>query len=58
VNYCRELYQVPGVAETVNLDHIKQHYYRSQPTVNPTRIVPIGPEIDFSAPHDRAERFG
>ncbi|HET7307995.1 MAG TPA: glutathione S-transferase family protein [Gammaproteobacteria bacterium] len=56
-NYCRELYQVPGVAETVNLDHIKQHYYRSQPTVNPTRIVPIGPEIDFSAPTDRVAKF-
>lgn len=57
-NYCRDLYQVPGVAETVNLGHIKRHYYMSQPTVNPTRIVPIGPRIDFSAPHDRAERFG
>lgn len=54
--YCRDLYQVPGVAGTVNLEHIKQHYYRSQPTVNPTRIVPLGPEIDFSAPHDRASR--
>jgi putative glutathione S-transferase len=56
-NYCRELYQMPGVAGTVNLHHIKQHYYRSQPTVNPTRIVPIGPKIDFTAPHDRAEKF-
>lgn len=53
-NYCRELYQVPGVADTLNLDHIKQHYYRSHPTINPSRIVPIGPKIDFSAPHDRA----
>lgn len=52
-NYCRELYQVPGVADTVNLDHVKQHYYRSHPTINPSRIVPIGPEIDFAAPHDR-----
>ncbi|HMM63575.1 MAG TPA: glutathione S-transferase family protein [Mesorhizobium sp.] len=55
-NYLRDLYQVPGVAETVNLDHIKQHYYRSHPTINPTRIVPLGPELDFDAPHDR-DRF-
>jgi len=56
-NYLRDLYQVPGVAETVNLHHIKQHYYRSHKTINPTRIVPKGPEINYSAPHDRA-RFG
>lgn len=56
--YCRDLYQVPGVAETVNLDHIQQHYYRSQPAVNPTRIVPIGPHIDFSAAHDRDRLAG
>lgn len=55
-NYLRDLYQVPGVAETVNLDHIRQHYYRSHPTINPTRIVPLGPELDFDAPHDR-DRF-
>ncbi len=55
-NYLRDLYQVPGVAETVNLSHIKQHYYRSHPTINPTRIVPLGPEIDFGARHDR-DRF-
>ena len=52
-NYLRELYQVPGVAETVNLDHIKQHYYRSHTTINPTQVVPVGPELDYSAPHDR-----
>lgn len=51
--YTRELYQVPGVAETVSLDHIKRHYYRSQPSVNPTRIVPKGPELDFTEPHGR-----
>ncbi|MGP2493487.1 glutathione S-transferase family protein [Mesorhizobium sp. PUT5] len=55
-NYLRDLYQVPGVAETVNLSHIKQHYYRSHPTINPTRIVPLGPEIDYGAAHDR-DRF-
>jgi len=52
--YTRDLYQVPGVAETVNLDHIKRHYYRSHVSINPTRIVPLGPQIDFMAPHDRA----
>ena len=52
-NYLRELYQVPGVAETVNLHHIKSHYYGSHETINPTRIVPVGPEIDYSAPHNR-----
>lgn len=52
-NYLRDLYQVLGVAETVNLHHIKHHYYGSHKTINPTGIVPVGPEIDFSAPHDR-----
>jgi putative glutathione S-transferase len=56
-NYLRELYQVPGVKQTVDLDHIKRHYYWSHPQINPTRIVPLGPKLDFDAPHDRA-RFG
>jgi putative glutathione S-transferase len=56
-NYTRELYQVPRIAETVSIDQIKTHYYGSQRQVNPTGIVPIGPLIDFSAPHDRG-RFG
>jgi putative glutathione S-transferase len=51
--YVRELYQVPGVAETVNFDHIKTHYYASHRTINPTGMVPIGPEQDFTAPHGR-----
>ena len=51
--YTRELYQVPGVAATVNLDHIKLHYYGSHGTINPTGVVPLGPEIDFSLPHGR-----
>ncbi len=51
--YTRELYQVPGVAETVNLHHIKQHYYGSHGSVNPTGIVPKGPDIDYAAPHGR-----
>lgn len=51
--YTRELYQVPGVADTVNMHHIKHHYYVSHTTVNPTGIVPKGPDIDFTAPHGR-----
>ncbi len=54
-DYTRELYQVPGVAETVDMHHIKQHYYRSHETVNPTRIVPVGPDIDFDEPHTRGK---
>lgn len=56
-HYVRDLYQVPGVAETVNLEQIKRHYYGSQRQVNPTGIIPVGPQLDFAAPHDRA-RFG
>ena len=52
-NYLRDLYQMPGIAATVSLDHIKRHYYGSQLKVNPTGIVPIGPLIDITAPHDR-----
>ena len=52
-NYLRELYQMPGVAETVNMDHIKTHYYGSHRSINPTGIVPVGPVIDLDAPHDR-----
>jgi glutathionyl-hydroquinone reductase len=56
-NYTRDLYAVPRVAETVSIAQIKTHYYGSQRQVNPTGIVPIGPEIDFTAPNDRG-RFG
>ncbi|MGA8155679.1 MAG: glutathione S-transferase family protein [Rhodoplanes sp.] len=52
-NYLRDLYQTPGFGETVNLDHIKQHYYGSHRQINPTGIVPLGPALDFSTPHDR-----
>jgi len=52
-NYLRDLYQQAGVAATVNMDHIKRHYYGSQRHVNPTGIVPLGPQLDFLAPHDR-----
>jgi putative glutathione S-transferase len=52
--YLRDLYQQPGIAETVDVDFFKQHYYGSHDTINPHLIVPIGPEVDYSAPHDRA----
>jgi len=52
-NYTRELYQRPGIAATVNFAHIKRHYYQSHPSINPTRIVPVGPQVDFLSPHDR-----
>ncbi|MFL0804054.1 MAG: glutathione S-transferase family protein [Agarilytica sp.] len=52
-HYLRELYQWPGVADTVNFHHIKQHYYASHTMINPTGIVPIGPEIDYSSEHNR-----
>ena len=55
-NYFKELYQVPGVKETCNIDHIKRHYYKSHNKINPTRIVPKGPEIDFGTPHNRAQK--
>lgn len=51
--YTRELYQVPGIAETVNMDHIKTHYFGSHRSINPTGIVPKGPDIDFMQPHGR-----
>jgi glutathionyl-hydroquinone reductase len=54
--YTRELYQMPGVAETVRMDHIKLHYYASHTAINPTGIVPNGPALDFLAPHGRAAR--
>jgi putative glutathione S-transferase len=56
------LYQHPGIAATVNMDHIKRRYYMTHGDINPSRIVPLGPELDFTRPHgrerlqDRAER--
>ncbi|MEQ9366039.1 MAG: glutathione S-transferase family protein [Leptospirales bacterium] len=52
-NYVKELYQVSGVAGTCHMDHIKEHYYTSHESVNPTRLIPLGPALDFSEPHDR-----
>jgi putative glutathione S-transferase len=51
--YLRELYQVPGVGDTVNFEHIKGHYYGSHKNINPSGIIPLGPELDLDAPHDR-----
>ncbi len=53
--YTRELYQWPGVAATVDLGEIKAHYYGTHPALNPTRIVPDGPALDFDAPHGRMQ---
>lgn len=52
-NYLRELYQLSGIQETCSLQHIKYHYYYSHTCINPTRIVPKGPELDLMQPHDR-----
>lgn len=51
--YLLDLYQQPGIADTVHLDHIKRHYYYTHDDINPTRIVPLGPELDFNRPHGR-----
>ena len=57
-NWLRELYQWPGIAETVDFEHIKNHYYGSHKTINPTGVVPKGPAQDFTAAHDRAQLSG
>lgn len=57
-NYLRELYQWPGVADTVNMQHIKHHYYRSHPQINPTGIVPNGPKLELELAHDRHRLSG
>ena len=51
--YTRELFQIPGIADTVDFHHIKNHYYGSHGSINPTRVVPLGPQIDFTEPHGR-----
>jgi putative glutathione S-transferase len=51
--YARELYQLPGVQKTCVMDHVKAHYYRSHEEINPTGLVPAGPDVDWSASHDR-----
>jgi putative glutathione S-transferase len=56
--YTKDLYQTPGIEETVNMDHITRHYYASHADINPKRIVAVGPDIDFSEPHDRDQYAG
>ena len=51
--YIRDIYQLPGVAATVDMDHIKRHYYASHLNINPTGVVPVGPDIDYGSPHGR-----
>jgi glutathionyl-hydroquinone reductase len=51
--YLRDLYQIPGIAETVDFDQIKRHYYITQDEINPSKIVPVGPIMDLDAPHER-----
>ena len=51
--YLKDLYQLPGMAETVDFDHIKRHYYMTHDDINPTRIVPLGPLLDLKSPHGR-----
>ena len=57
-NWLRELYQWPGVAGTVDMEHIQKHYYMSHKTINPNGIVPKGPLQDFNQPHDRERLVG
>lgn len=57
-NFVRELYQVEGIADTVDFDYIKRHYYFSHTSVNPTQVIPKGPALDFNASHDRVIKFG
>ena len=56
--YLRDLYQLPGVAETVNMNHIKEHYYTTHPDLNPKRLIARGPDLDFGAAHDRDDLAG
>lgn len=56
-NFMHELYQMPDIAETVDIDYIKRHYYVSHKSVNPTQIIPKGPYLNFNAPHDRDMKF-
>jgi len=57
-NYLIELYQVPGIAETIDIDYIKRHYYYSHTGINPTQLIPKGPALNFDLPHDRESKFG
>jgi putative glutathione S-transferase len=56
-SYLRDIYQLPGITETVNLEHIRHHYYRSHGTINPHGIISVGPEMNLDAPHGRDRRY-
>lgn len=56
-NFLRELYQVPGISETLDIDYCKRHYYISHTSINPTQVVPKGPALNFDAAHDRDRKF-
>lgn len=56
-NYVRDVYQTPGMRASVNMWHIKTHYFTSHPVLNANAIVPVGPGWDLDAPHDRDEKF-
>ncbi|KAF6136847.1 hypothetical protein GIB67_043236, partial [Kingdonia uniflora] len=56
LNYTRDIFQIPGMSSTVNMEHIKKHYYGSHPSINPFGIIPTGPNVDYSSTHDR-QRF-
>ncbi|WP_354701089.1 Glutathionyl-hydroquinone reductase YqjG [Paraconexibacter sp. AEG42_29] len=53
--YLRDLYQTPGVADTVDMDHIKRHYYVTHTSINPSQVVPVGPDLDLTTPHGREQ---
>lgn len=57
-NFTKELYQLPGVAETVNMQHITEHYYMTHTSINPKQIIAAGPDLDFTEPHDRGRLAG
>ncbi len=52
-HYVRDLYQIKGIKQTVHMDHIKEHYYASHNMINPNGVIPVGPQIDYDAPHNR-----
>ncbi|KAE9607314.1 putative glutathione S-transferase [Lupinus albus] len=52
-NYTKDIFQIPGISSSVNMEHIKLHYYRSHPSINPFGVIPLGPDFDYSASHDR-----
>src|SRR5262249_44981941 len=56
--YARDLYQLPGIAETVDMQQIKIHYFTTHDMINPSRLIPVGPELDFLAPHGRGRKRG